>query len=61
MASDSGTGWVIQEIQTKLGASYKKIYEVYPLTCPNCQDRMRIFPFIENEEMIKKILVPLTI
>jgi hypothetical protein len=34
----------------------KKIYEVDPLTCPKCQGRMRIISFIENEEVVKKIL-----
>jgi hypothetical protein len=34
----------------------QKIYEVNPLTCPKCQDRMRILAFIEDEEVIKKIL-----
>ena len=34
----------------------KKIYEVDPLTCPKCQGRMRILAFIEDEEVIKKIL-----
>ncbi len=34
----------------------QKIYEVDPLTCPKCQGRMRILAFIENEDVIKKIL-----
>ena len=34
----------------------QKIYEVDPLTCPKCQGRMRILAFIENPEIIKKIL-----
>ena len=34
----------------------QKIYEVDPLTCPKCQGRMRILAFIEDEEVIKKIL-----
>ena len=34
----------------------QKIYEVDPLTCPKCQGRMRIITFIEDEEVIKKIL-----
>ena len=34
----------------------QKIYEVDPLTCPKCQGRMRILAFIENEEVIEKIL-----
>ena len=34
----------------------QKIYEVDPLTCPKCQGRMRIISFIEDGEVIKKIL-----
>jgi len=34
----------------------QKIYEVDPLICSKCQGRMRIISFIENEEVIKKIL-----
>ena len=34
----------------------QKIYEVDPLTCSKCHGRMRIISFIEDEEVIKKIL-----
>jgi len=34
----------------------QKIYEVDPLTCPKCHGRMRIISFIEDDEVIKKIL-----
>ena len=34
----------------------QKIYEVDPLTCTKCQGKMRIIAFIEDEEVIKKIL-----
>ena len=34
----------------------QKIYEVGPLTCPKCQRKMRILTFIEDEEVIEKIL-----
>ena len=34
----------------------QKIYEVDPLTCPKCRGRMRILAFIEDEQVIKKIL-----
>jgi len=34
----------------------QKIYEVDPLTCPKCFKKMKIISFIENEEVIKKIL-----
>jgi hypothetical protein len=31
-------------------------YEVDPLACPKCQGKMSIISFIENEEVIRKIL-----
>jgi len=34
----------------------QKIYEVDPLTCQKCQGRMRIIAFIDDEDVIKKIL-----
>jgi len=34
----------------------QKIYETDPLCCPRCQGRMRILAFIEQPEIIKKIL-----
>ena len=34
----------------------QKIYEVDPLTCPKCQGPMRVISFIEDQEVIKKIL-----
>src|SRR4030066_275999 len=34
----------------------QKIYEVDPLTCLQCQGRMEIIGFIEDEEVIEKIL-----
>jgi hypothetical protein len=34
----------------------QKIYEVDPLSCPKCQGRMKIISFIEDEEVIEKIL-----
>jgi len=34
----------------------QKIYEVDPLTCPKCQGQMRIISFIQDEEVIQKIL-----
>jgi len=33
-----------------------KCYEADPLTCPKCQGRMKIISFIEDEEVIEKIL-----
>ena len=34
----------------------QKVYEVDPLICPKCQGKMRIIAFIEDAEVIKKIL-----
>jgi len=34
----------------------QKIYHVDPLLCPKCSGSMRIISFIEDEEIIKKIL-----
>jgi hypothetical protein len=34
----------------------QKIYEMDPLSCPKCQGQMRIIAFIEDEEVIQKIL-----
>ena len=34
----------------------QKIYAVDALTCPTCQGKMKIISFIENPEIIKKIL-----
>jgi hypothetical protein len=39
----------------------RKIYEVDPLVCPKCNGRMRITAFIEEQEVIKKILTHLGI
>ncbi len=34
----------------------QKIYEVDPLTCPRCHGPMRVISFIEDQDVIKKIL-----
>ena len=34
----------------------KKVYETDPLTCPKCQGEMAIISFIDQPEVIKKIL-----
>ena len=34
----------------------QKIYEVDPLTCAKCGGRMKILSFIEDPEIVKKIL-----
>jgi hypothetical protein len=37
----------------------QKIYEVDPLVCPSCQGEMRVIAFIEDQEVIRKILTHL--
>jgi hypothetical protein len=37
----------------------QKIYEVDPLVCPRCQEEMRVIAFIEEQEVIRKILTHL--
>jgi hypothetical protein len=39
----------------------QKIYEVDPLTCPQCQGLMRIISIIEDQEVINKILLHLAL
>lgn len=34
----------------------RKVYETDPLTCPKCQGEMRIISFIDQPDVIKKIL-----
>ncbi len=45
-----------QGIPEKLARLIQKIYEMDPLTCPKCQRRVRILAFIEDKDVIKKIL-----
>ena len=37
----------------------QKIYEVDPLTCPKCQGHMCVIAFIEDDAVIRKVLVHL--
>jgi len=37
----------------------QKIYEVDPLVCPSCRGEMRVIAFIEDREVIRKILTHL--
>jgi hypothetical protein len=32
----------------------QKIYEVDPLACPQCSEKMKVISLIENEDAIKK-------
>jgi hypothetical protein len=45
-----------KEYPKNWGRLIQKIYEVAPLPCPKCQGRMKIISFIEDEEVIKKVL-----
>jgi hypothetical protein len=47
---------VLREYRKNWARLIQKIYDVYPLPCPKCQGGMRIFAFIEDEEVIKKFL-----
>jgi hypothetical protein len=51
-----GAARIIKEYRKNWSRLIQKIYEVDPLTCPKCQGRMKIISFIEDEEVIKKIL-----
>ncbi len=37
----------------------KKVYEADPLVCPRCEGAMRIIAFIDQPEVIEKILTHL--
>jgi len=39
----------------------KQVYEVDPLVCPGCMGPMRIVAFIEQAEVIEKILTHLVL
>ena len=39
----------------------QKVYHVDPLKCPKCNGKMRIISFIEDEPVIKKILLHLNL
>ena len=46
----------LKEYRKNWARLIQKIYEVNPLICPKCQGQMRIISFIEDQEVIKKIL-----
>jgi hypothetical protein len=48
-----------QEWRQNWARLIQKIYEVNPLTCPKCQGEMRVVAFIEDDQVIKKILMHL--
>lgn len=37
----------------------QKIYQIDPLLCPKCQETMKVISFIEEDALIKKILIHL--
>ena len=51
-----GTDGSFKEYKRNWAHLIQKIYEVDPSTYTKCQGRMRILAFIEDEEVIKKIL-----
>ena len=44
------------ELKKRWSYFIRKVYETDPLTCPKCQGEMRIVSFIDQPEVIKKIL-----
>jgi hypothetical protein len=47
---------VSKELKKRWSYFIRKVYEADPLTCPKCQGEMRIISFIDQPEVIKKIL-----
>jgi len=47
---------VSKELKQRCSYFIRKIYETDPLTCPKCQGEMRIISFIDQLDVIKKIL-----
>jgi len=45
-----------KEIRKNWARLIQTIYNVNPLLCPNCSGSMRIIAFIEDEQLVKKIL-----
>ena len=49
----------IEEFRRNSSSLDSKVYHADPLLCPKCSGHMRIISFIEDKEIIKKILVHL--
>ena len=47
---------VSKELKKRWSYFIRKVYETDPLTCPKCQGEMAIISFIDQPEVIKKIL-----
>ena len=45
-----------KELRKNWARLIQKIYNVNPLLCPKCSGSMRIIAFIEDEQLVKKIL-----
>ena len=45
-----------QFIKKRWSYFIRKVYETDPLTCPKCEEEMRIISFIDQPDVIKKIL-----
>ncbi|MBE9581522.1 MAG: hypothetical protein IMF18_07885 [Proteobacteria bacterium] len=52
--TESSASFASRESRTQL---IQKMYEVDPLTRPRYQGRMRVIAFIEQDDVIRKILV----
>ena len=47
---------VSKELKKRWSYFIRKVYETDPLTCPKCQGEMRIISFIDQPDVIQKIL-----
>ena len=47
---------VSKELKKSWSYFIRKVYETDPLTCPKCQGEMRIISFIDQPDVIRKIL-----
>jgi len=45
-----------EELKKRWSYFIRKVYETDPLTCPKCQGEMRIISFIDQPDVVKKIL-----
>jgi len=47
---------ISKEMKKRWSYFIRKVYETNPLTCPKCEGEMRIIAFIDQPDVIKKIL-----
>ena len=58
--SNENTCQVEENLKKKRWSYFiRKVYETDPLTCPKCQGEIRIISFIDQPDVIRKILQPL--